>query len=211
MQNTRECYMISGRGMVAQRELAEPNEKVRCSPPEGAVPEDRVTLFSRVFEPLPSASSSTIADIKADFAVLKEKLVEADYTRESLLLIGQRPYTNPSFVDLYTIGRPTGKGKTQDLVRFFTVALPLERSTLEELLTRRVVERLVSLGAVKQNGYLMEPMVHIFPVERHYYFTDVNNHEDNSIYKFGPDTVRSRITCISLSTSLYFSLPLCLS
>ena len=188
--------------MVAQRELAEPNEKVRCSPPEGAVPEDRVTLFGRVFERLPSADSSTIADIKADFAVLKEKLAEADYTRESLLLIGQRPYTNPSFVDLYTIGRPTGNGETQDLVRFFAVALPLERSTLEKLLSQRVVERLVSLGAVKQNGYLLEPMVHIFPVEGHYYFTDVNNHEDNSIYKFGPDTVRQRCASFSLSISV---------
>lgn len=199
--------MVSGRGVVLQRELGlEPDEKVRCSPPEGAVPMDRVTLFNRVFEQLPTADSSTIADIKADFKVLQEKLVEADYTRESILLIGQRPYTNPSFVDLYTLGRPTGTGKTQDLVRFFTVALPLERSTLEELLTQRVVERLVNLGAVKENGHLIDPMVHIFPVEGHYYFTDVNNHEDNSIYKFGPDTVRSLIAyflLVYLFASIY--------
>jgi hypothetical protein len=193
MQNTRECYMISGRGLVAQRELTDPDEKVRCSPPQGAVPVERVTLFSRVFELLPSADSSTIVDIRADLLILKEKLLAADYTRESVLRIGQRPYTNPSFVDLYTLGRPTGAGNTQDLVRFFTVALPLERSRLEELLSRRVVERLVTLGAVSEVGYLVEPMVHIFPVEGHYYFADVNNHEDNAIYKFGPDSVRKRI------------------
>lgn len=40
-----------------------------------------------------------------------------------------------------------------------------------------------------QTGYLLQPSVHIFPVEGHYFFTDVNNHEDNSIYKFGPDTL----------------------
>jgi methylase of polypeptide subunit release factors len=191
MGNTRECYMISGRGLVMQRELGlELDEKARCSPPEGAVPDDRVTLFGRVFAELPSADSATLAAIKVDLALLAEELRAAEYTRESILLIGQRPYINPSFVDLYTLGRPTGAGKLHDLVRFFTVALPLERSALEATLSPSVVQRLISLRAVRELGKdLVESMVHIFPVEGNYYFADVNNHEDNAIYKFGPDSL----------------------
>ena len=151
MGNTRHCWMISGRGTVLQRELVgEYDERARCSPPEGAAPIDRVAMFEGIFAGLDAPGDAVAAAIMSDFELLEQALRDAGYNRESILAIGQRPYTNPSFVDLFTIGRPTGTGILHDLVRFFTVAHPLERTQLEVAIPTRCIERLISLGAIVQ-------------------------------------------------------------
>uniref|UniRef100_A0A6U6V1M1 Methyltransferase small domain-containing protein n=1 Tax=Zooxanthella nutricula TaxID=1333877 RepID=A0A6U6V1M1_9DINO len=180
---TAPCWLVSGRGIVLQRLVEDPDAQRRCSPPDtdqcvkakaDLLPDALSFLSAYAFAPSGFAPPGFAPPGLADgLALLGHSLISLGFNHEAVMLVGQSEADAALYSELALKGRPTIQSDVGDLVRLFVVGSAIYRKRYEELLPDDAREALKTIGAVVIWGEIVFATVQLFPAEGGLFFTDL--------------------------------------